>query len=742
MCGIAGLVRFGGAEVGPEDLRDLERAGRAVAHRGPDGGDVACWGSVGVSFRRLAVYDIAGGRQPMWNEDHTVGLMVNGTIYNHDDLRRRLTATGHAFRTASDCEPLVHLYEESGPDLVEDLLGMFAFALWDLRRGRLLLGRDRLGLKPLFWTADDRRLLFGSEIKALLAFEDCPRELDWAALLADPSLNNAAGLDDRPPQSGFRDIHQLPGGALLDVDLASGAVRERRYWTLPEPDPSLDPRDAADRYEQLLLDAVDVCLTGEAEIGLALSGGVDSAIVAGRAGQRHPVPTFTVVGTSTQANGDASGAFAIAEHAGLPHVQVLCDTEELLQGPDRWASLVWRTETALCSPEQLLKEQLFRAARATVPGLKVMLSGIGGDEFAGGYCTTLVPHPGAGWPDFVTALGRLEARERRRCDPVLDVWDSYLGAGAVSRPGGHAHDHDPYRGFLRYKQRDLLMYNLWCEDRLASAMSIEARAPYLDHRLVELLATIPPAARSALLWDKRILRDAGRSVLPERLRERRKVPFFHGAGADAVYRPFARMLHADGYALLEAALDNASARQWVDLDRLTTVVDGLQAPGATSAVGVEMALRIVNMGLLDQLARSGGGVADRPPTAPVQILGDWADLEARARAEATTHPPRRELGDLVLRFCPGADLVRSERQPARHLLTVGGRARFEVVATDPWLGVLRGIDGVAPLGVLCAAADTTTEALRDYVETALEHGILAVAAEHDPVTPGAEMTTA
>jgi asparagine synthase (glutamine-hydrolysing) len=742
MCGIAGIVRFGGAQVGPGDLEHLETAGARLAHRGPDGQEVGSWGPVGIAFRRLAVYDVAGGRQPLWSEDGSVGLMVNGTIYNHEELRRGLDRRGHALRTASDCEPLVHLYEELGPRMVDELLGMFAFALWDLRRGRLLLGRDRLGLKPLFWTADRRRLLFGSELKALLAFPDCPRELDWASLLADPSLNNAAGLEEWPLHSGFAGIDQLPGGALLDVDLRTGAVSRQQYWQLPEPDPALAAEDVASRYQELLMDAIDVCLTGEAEIGLALSGGVDSAIIAGRSGQGRHVKTFTVVSDSTRANGDAAGAFEIAEASGLPHTQVYCDTEELLLGPDRWASLVWRCETAQCGPEQLLKEQLFKAARASAPGLKVMLSGLGGDEFAGGYCTTLVPGPGAGWPEFVRALRRLEARERRRRDPVLCVWDDHLGAGSVNRPEDASSGQDPYLRFLRYKQRDLLMYNLWCEDRLASAMSIEARAPYLDHRLVELLAAVPPSERASLLWDKRVIRDAGRPVLPSSLLQRAKVPFFHGAGAEAVYRPFARLLAADGHALLEAALDHQTARRWVDLDRLVGLVDTLNAPGDTSAVGVEMALRLVNMGLLEQLARAGHAPADPSRPAPRLELGDWERGALHDRARSAADPVVRELDGLVLRFGPTASLVRSERAPVRFFLTLAGRARFEVLPDDPWLTVLRGMDGELPVDVLCAQAGTTPAAMRGYVETALRHGILEVVVAPARRRPLPALTTA
>jgi asparagine synthase (glutamine-hydrolysing) len=727
MCGIAGIARFDGAPIAEPDLERLRRAGERLAHRGPDGEDIGSWDSVGIAFRRLAVFDVDGGRQPFWNEDHTVGLVVNGTIYNHESLRRRLEPR-HRFATASDCEPILHLYEEEGRNLADSLVGMFAFALWDLRRGRVLLGRDRLGLKPLYWSIDRRRLIFGSEIKGLLALPDCPREPAWGEWLADPSMNNAVGLGETPLHSGFEGINQLPGGFLLDVDLAAGRADEHRYWGLPDPDPTLGLEEARRDCRQLLLDSIDCCLTGEAELGLALSGGVDSAVIAGRSGQGRRVNSFTVLTESTRANGDAAGAVAVAEHSGLFHSQVYCDVGRLLLAePQAWEGLVWRCETPLCSPEQLMKRELFKAARSSVPNLKVMLSGVGGDEFSGGYSTTLVPDQGAGWEDFGAALARLWEREQRRGDPVLGIWDSTLAPGLVRQLSGgrvRSEDLDLYVGFLRHKQRDLLMFNLWCEDRLASAISIEARAPHLDHRLVEMLARIPSDLRPELLWDKRIVREAAAGVLPPDAVARPKVPFFYGSAAHTVFAPFLRLLRADGHALIESALGESPAADFISREKLIRYVDGLEEGRADIAVGVEMVLRLVNLGILANFAKADPPARTETAPAPSFEITDWTDPEGREQAVAAARPRQVDRGESVLKFADGALLVEAQGPTPSHHLAIGGALRYELVAGDPWLDVLRGLDGRASLAELCAEADADLGAVEPYVEICLEEGIL------------------
>lgn len=721
MCGIAGLARFDGAEIDGADLERLVRAGDRIAHRGPDGQDVDRWGSVGIAFRRLAVYDLEGGGQPFWNEDRTIGLVVNGTIYNHRELRARLEGS-HKFATESDCEPMLHLYEELGPEMVNELVGMFAFALWDLKKGRLLLGRDRLGMKPLFYSVNASRILFGSEIKALLELPGCPREIDWSGLLADPALN--FGLPDlsEPIRSGYVGIEHLPGGSYLDVDLRSGDVKRVQYWDLAEPNADAVADDLRDEYAALLHDAVDVCLTGEAGIALALSGGVDSAIIAGRSAVTRPVHTLTVLGAGTRANGDAEGAFLIARSLGLPHAQVLCDERTLLGDGDLWKDMLWRCESALCGPEQLLKNELFKQAKASVPGLKVMISGLGGDEFAGGYMTTFAPGAGAVWEDFVSVLARRADLELRRRDPVAPLWDAYAGAPLVVGPTATDRS-DPYAAFLSEKRRDLLMYNLWTEDRLASAQSIEARAPYLDHRLVDLLCSIPVSARAQLLSDKEIIRSAGRGLLEDRFLSRRKVPFFHGPAEATVYAPFLDMVAADNYSMVEEAFSQGSARDYVDQDAVIGLVRDLRASGRTPAAPVELLVRLVNLGLLEGMA-TAGHVPGAETLAPQLQIEDWSDESLVAVAAKATLSPSADLGGTRPRLSSSARLLSGPGKPAEHFLVVDGHVRFQVLHDDPWLDVLRCMDGERTFDELCQEAEADRQIVDEHLNTAVKHGIV------------------
>jgi asparagine synthase (glutamine-hydrolysing) len=269
MCGIAGILDPRG--VAADEARAMATC---LAHRGPDDATVYCDGPVGLGFRRLSIIDLDTGRQPIANEDGRVRVILNGEIYNYRQLRDELAAAGHEFSTTSDTEVLVHLYEDHGTDMLSRLRGMFAFALWDEGRRRLVVARDHLGQKPLFWARRGDRLWFASEIKSILAAEPAFRRPDLRALHEYFSIRVVS--EDR---SMFEGIHKLPAGHVLELE-PGGEPRIRRYWGLRyDPKVKLDEDEAVDALDARLRETVDLHLVADVEVATYLSGGIDSGLV-------------------------------------------------------------------------------------------------------------------------------------------------------------------------------------------------------------------------------------------------------------------------------------------------------------------------------------------------------------------------------------------------------------------------------------------------------------------------------
>ena len=315
MCGIAGIVDPRGVSAD-----EVQRMADCLAHRGPDDATVHVEEGVGFGFRRLAVIDLVTGRQPIANEDGSVHVMLNGEIYNYREIRPRLEGLGHRFRTASDTEVLVHLYEEHGADLVDHLRGMFAFAVWDRNQRRLLVARDHLGQKPLFWARDGARLYFASEIKAILAVAPRFRELDARAL--DDYLTLRVIPD---PISMFAGIHKLPPAHVLSWE--TGEPATRRYWDLRfEPKPALSEEHALAALDEVVRDTVRAHLVSDVPLGCFLSGGVDSGIVAAVAQSLVGEPIETFSGSVPYRGFDEGpAAAAVARHCGTRHHEYRID---------------------------------------------------------------------------------------------------------------------------------------------------------------------------------------------------------------------------------------------------------------------------------------------------------------------------------------------------------------------------------------------------------------------------------
>lgn len=563
MCGIAGRFNLDGQPVTPTELRQMTDA---IVHRGPDDQGHFAAGGVGLAMRRLSIIDLAGGHQPMQNERGTVTIVFNGEIYNYKDVRRDLESRGYRFRTASDTESILHAYEEYGPDCVTLLNGMFAFALWDARRDRLFIARDRIGIKPLYIYQTDRQLRFASEVKALLVDESVPRRLDQAALSYFLRYGYVA-----PPATLLKDIRKLPPATSLLID--RDGVTARRYWALtPQPVERGVTEHAQAVYETLKA-SVRRQLVADVPLGAFLSGGLDSSSIV------HLMSDATGTEVNTYSIGfEGEDAF----HSELSDARAFAtryrtNHHEIVVRPDV-ASLIPRLVRQLDEP--LADSSFvvtFLVSELAVQTVKVILSGVGGDELFGGYRRYLGPRLSRYWSRIPHPLRRLARTTANRL-PVdrgsaaknylrlarsfllaqdLDPFEQYDHSVRVMSDEGLARllgpnlkdrssdlDCDRHRWFAEGAASDpvggmmhldlhtsLVESLLLLTDKMTMATSLEARVPFLDHEMVEEAARIPAAAKVQGTELRHVQRVAMRGHLPDEVFRRRKRGFGFPIGA-------------------------------------------------------------------------------------------------------------------------------------------------------------------------------------------------------------------
>ncbi|MBM0201667.1 asparagine synthase (glutamine-hydrolyzing) [Micromonospora sp. STR1s_5] len=730
MCGLAGLARIDGSALSAETDILLHQMARAVAHRGPDEQELLRSGPVGLAFTRLSLVDPVAGGQPLWSEDEQVVLIANGEVYNHRELAAGLPA-GTRFRSGSDCEVLVHLYQRDGLRFLDNVRGMFAIVLWDRARNLLVFARDRFGVKPLFYHRNRDRVVFGSEMKALFQDADCPRELDWSGALADQALNGAPYFADGQPNTWFHGIELVPAGTVMTISLRDGHTRSHRYWAFPEFTENTDMSEGefVSGYGELFAASVRETEVADVDLGLFLSGGIDSVAVAALSTVRPR--TFTAINGSTIANGDAEYGHRAARMLGLDNHQVVFDVAEV-PTPEQWKQLLWLVETPQCSPEIYYKRELYRYVKATFPGIKGMLLGGGSDEFNGGYTVSMAG--GGSWDDFQSNLRHMSLRDHRPSQQGFAAWweqsnhpllqDDVLYRASAASVG------DPYEQFFRWKYRDMQQYNCWHEDRTAAGSGIEARVPFLDHRMIELVAQIPRALRPNLVWNKNILRKAMRGVLPSEFAERPKVPFFYGDGVRHTQRAFVRMLTHNGDALLEEALSSPGAQAYIHADNARATLRALEAdPGSGH---VEFLLRVVNLGLLEQMATC-------PPVAPVDAreaavplrmpISDWD--EDRARIDEQVLRRESVSSTAVLTVADNVLLLVAPQDPQVCYVAVDGTIEYVVDGseTPEWHRLLTSVDGARTLGALLGEVGCAAATVHEPLGEALDLGVLTVAGE-------------
>jgi asparagine synthase (glutamine-hydrolysing) len=741
MCGFAGILKRQGRLVRQEIEATLRAMGQQITYRGPDDEQLYCDDAIGLSFHRLSIVDVQQGQQPLFNEDRSLVLVVNGEIYNHQALKSQLKSAHH-FRSQSDCEIILHLYEEMGIEFLKHLNGMFALLLWDKRAKILIAARDRLGIKPLYYTISKERILFASEIKALFAYPDCPRVFDWKQALSDRL--------DMPYSIGkltsfFQGIEYLPGGSFLMADLAEDSISCQPYWQLT---PLSEEAYAADQrteeqiisgYRELLADAVKMRLMADVEVGLFLSGGIDSVSIAAFAAQELPLQTFSVLSQSTFQNGDARAGHLAARYFGLPNHQVLFSWHDIPFTPEAWKQLLWLCETPYCDAEQLYKYHLHRYAKSINNDLKVILLGQGSDEFNGGYSVglTKAAHPDLddseiGWAAFMATL------DNQQKELFISQGNGNLSQYArtlkkeflASQMGQKSYRHPWFFHADRYL-RSLQMYNLWHEDRTAAGNHIENRVPFLDHRLVEYTMRIPPQKYESLFWDKRILRQAMKNILPLEFAQRPKCPFFYGQDARYTHRMMYNLLMAEERALIREAFGDADGSHPV-FDRKTIESFITEIPNDPEYQSVSDLLYLTNIGLLEQMAKASFTEC-RPPECTLVLskmqIDDWDEEEEQIALRLSIRRQEIDLSQPVS-FSPNTLLFKIDHvsPPNRDsYISVDNTITYALDEHElaDWLAVLRRIDGKRSINDILNELSLPEAKIRKQLEEALDYQLIS-----------------
>jgi asparagine synthase (glutamine-hydrolysing) len=556
MCGICGFYDYRNHE--PADLQVLTGMLDILHHRGPDDSGVYLDRDLALGMRRLSIIDISGGKQPISNEDGTIHTVFNGEIYNYQAVRKQLQSQGHTLATRSDTEVIVHLYEDLGEQCVHRLRGMFGFAVWDAHRRRLFLARDRLGIKPLYYTVSGGRLIFASEIKAILQHPSVEARLDAEALSSFLSLKYVPA-----PQTMFDGIHALPPGCCLTCD--ENGVKVRRYWDLSFAESRYGHQSEevyAEQLKALLRECVQLHLVSDVPFGAFLSGGIDSSTIVALMSQflDEPVKTFSV-----GFEGDAE-TFSELPYARLVAKKYHTDHHEVFIRPEHLINLsekvAWHLDQPIADEAALGNYMVAELASRQV---KMVLTGEGGDELFAGYARyagerlsplfhrlpKFAKSLALAGSECLPGLRRQKIALNALCQPDevsrLVNWfplfnpaaknallsdslkDALNGQNADSAFGEHlarTDTRDPLHRMLYVDTKLWLPDDLLARgDKTSMAASLEARIPLLDHKLVEFAASLPPGLKVKGLARKYLLKKVAESWIPPEVIHRKKKGF-------------------------------------------------------------------------------------------------------------------------------------------------------------------------------------------------------------------------
>ncbi len=533
MCGICGIAGENGRS--PETLELLQRMVGVMRHRGPDDEGFYRDEHIGLGHARLSIIDVELGSQPMSNEDESLWIVFNGEIYNYVELRKELLEKGHTFRTKSDTEVILHSFEEYGETFVHHFNGMFAFALWDKQGRRLLLARDRVGIKPLYYFQKGSHFLFASEIKALLQSPDCRREVDEASVVEYMERSYVTGQ-----KTFLSAVRKLPPGHMLT--LQEGVLRESRYWDVTfEQEEDRGEAHYIEQLAWLISDSVRLRLRSDVPLGAHLSGGIDSSTVVCTASEllEEPLKTFSGAFDEGARYDERRHIRVVAEACGTEHREVVPTMEQFFSLVSR---LVWYLDEPVVGAGVFPQYVVSALAGEHV---KVVLGGQGGDELFAGYTKYYRPY----FADRMTDLARLRFGSAAPSTLISDLLKFFIHRGRTDVPifirklsaprfdlvlsprlrqiAGRMPSRPMPSGLGRFGRmlyvdlKEYLQGLLHVEDRTSMAASIESRVPLLDHRIVEMSASMPYKHKMRNGLTKYLLRQAVRGKVPESILARR-----------------------------------------------------------------------------------------------------------------------------------------------------------------------------------------------------------------------------
>ena len=565
MCGIAGIINLNDGV--PPSRNELKNMIHAVQHRGPDGYGYFCHDKVGLAHARLSIIDLAGGDQPIHNEDNTIQVVFNGEIFNYLELRAELEAQGHRFYTHSDTEVIVHLYEQHGLKFVDRLNGQFAIALWDSNQRKLLLARDRAGIRPLFYTENGGRIYFASEVKSLFNHPAIPRKINLTALQEVFTFWTTV-----PPNSLFESVQQLPPGHLMVIE--QGQTSISRYWDWKFPNEAIDHHKPADDWAEelkaLMIDSVRLQLRSDVPVGAYLSGGLDSSVLTSliKNFTDTPLRTFSI-GFEDEEFDESGFQKDLVDYLGTHHTHVMCKHSDIGAA---FPKVIRHAESAIVRTAPTPLMLLSGAVREA--DYKVVLTGEGADEVFGGYdifkeakVRRFWSHaPDSEWRPMIlqrlypylkhspTASGAFTQRffqqglehldqpyfahiprwtttqrvmqffseeARAAANPAVDfasierILPPEINQWKPLNRDQYIEAHTLLSGYLLSSQGD----------RVAMANSIEGRFPFLDHRVIEFAARLPSRYKIMGLNEKYMLKKTMKGLIPESIRKRSKQPY-------------------------------------------------------------------------------------------------------------------------------------------------------------------------------------------------------------------------
>jgi asparagine synthase (glutamine-hydrolysing) len=532
MCGICGIV--GADNESPETRQTLERMVRVMKHRGPDDEDFYLDEFIALGHGRLSIIDIELGGQPMPNEDRSVWIVLNGEIYNYIELREELVAKGHVFHTRSDTEVVLHSYEEYGEACVSNFNGMFAFAIWDKPKRKLLLARDRVGIKPLYYTQQEGQFLFASEIKALLESQICKRRADMASVAEYMVRSYVTG-----EKTFLSDVRKLEPGHVLILE--QGLVKKSKYWDVSFAEEDRGEKYYVEKLAWLISDSVRLQLRSDVPLGAYLSGGIDSSTIVSAATRllSRPVSTFSGAFAEGPRYDERKYIRVISEACKTEHHEIIPTMEEFFE---KLPLLIWFLDEPVVGAGVFPQYMVSALAGKHV---KVILGGQGGDELFAGYTKYYRPYfverladlarlrfdrssPATLVPDFLMFLRNrggadIPAFFRRLSAPSPDSVLSPRMRRLVTEltPPARPKGLGSLEQMLYFDLKEYLQGLLHVEDRASMAASIESRVPILDHRIVEFAASVPYKHKMRRGLTKYLLRQAAKGSVPDVILSRR-----------------------------------------------------------------------------------------------------------------------------------------------------------------------------------------------------------------------------